>query len=56
MANQVKKRNPHACNPIMRKGGVHQKSNSAKRAKDKRQLKEQARAMSRDCSFGLQAA
>ena len=30
MAKQ-KLRNPHAINPIMRKAGVHQKSNSAKR-------------------------
>ncbi len=55
MANQVKKRNPHAWSPIMRKGGVHKKSNSAKRAKDKRQLKEQTRAMSRDCSSPVMA-
>ena len=30
MAKQ-KRRNPHAFNPIMRKGGVHEKSNKAKR-------------------------
>jgi len=30
MAKQ-KRRNPHAINPIMRKGGVHEKSNGAKR-------------------------
>lgn len=30
MAKQ-KRRNPHAVNPIMRKGGVHEKSNGAKR-------------------------
>lgn len=28
----AKLRNVHACNPIMRKGGVHEKSNSAKRS------------------------
>lgn len=31
-----KNRNLHACHPIMRKGGVHEKSQSAKRAKAKR--------------------
>ena len=30
MAKQ-KRRNPHAFHPIMRKGGVHEKSNGAKR-------------------------
>ena len=31
--------NPIATAPIMRKGGVHEKSNSAKRQADKRQLR-----------------
>lgn len=34
----MKPRNGHACAPIMRKGGPHQASNSAKRAQQKRQL------------------
>ena len=36
-------RNIHACNPIMRKGGVHEKSNSAKRSKGKRSTEKQVR-------------
>lgn len=34
----VKTRNPLACLPIMRKGGVHQKANSATRASQKRSM------------------
>ncbi len=32
-------RNPHACHPIMRKGGVHEKSRGAKRAAAKRETR-----------------
>lgn len=41
--NKAHKRNPIAQASIMRKGGVHQVSNKAKRAKDKNQLKHQLR-------------
>lgn len=34
-----KSRNTHACNPIMRKGGYHQKSKGAQRAAAKRSWK-----------------
>ena len=34
----VKARNPLACLPILRKGGVHERSKSGKRAIDKRSL------------------
>jgi hypothetical protein len=34
-AKQVK-RNGHACHPIMKKGGVHEKSTKAKRGEAKR--------------------
>ncbi len=44
----AKKRNPHACNPIMRKGGVHQKSIGAKRAEEKRQWRNHSREISRE--------
>lgn len=44
MKKLFKKRNPHAMNPLMRKGGVHQKSNKAQRAAAKRET----RALSRD--------
>ncbi|MFK8020764.1 MAG: hypothetical protein AB8B86_13410 [Pseudomonadales bacterium] len=33
--SKSKFRNRHACNPIMRKGGVHEKSGGAKRAANK---------------------
>jgi hypothetical protein len=36
-----KSRNPLATAPILRKGGVHQKTNSAQRNKAKRQLKKE---------------
>lgn len=35
-------RNLHAIAPIMRKGGVHQKSESAQRSAARRELKKQA--------------
>ncbi len=34
-----KRRNGHACHPIMRKGGVHEKSNKAKRSQLKHRLR-----------------
>lgn len=34
------RRNPYAFDPIMRKGGVHEKSTGAKRANKKRETKE----------------
>lgn len=37
------KRNGHAFHPIMRKGGVHEKSNKAKRKADKQQTDRKAR-------------
>ena len=42
MAKQ-KRRNGHAFHPIMRKGGVHQKSESAKRSATRRATRQQAR-------------
>jgi hypothetical protein len=36
MARKKESRNGHAFHPIMRKGGVHEKSNKAKRAAAKR--------------------
>lgn len=38
-------RNLHAIAPIMRKGGVHQKSESAERAAMRRDLKKQTRQL-----------
>jgi hypothetical protein len=38
-----KPRNPYADHPLMRKGGVHQKSTSALRAKARRELKQLTR-------------
>lgn len=37
--NKPKLRNRHACNPLMRKSGVHEKSRGAKRAEDKRKTR-----------------
>ncbi len=37
MAKKQERRNGHAFHPIMRKGGVHEKSNKAKRAAAKQQ-------------------
>ncbi|ARU57768.1 hypothetical protein OLMES_3747 [Oleiphilus messinensis] len=51
-----KKRNMHACHPIMRKGGVHEKTNSSKRSKAKRELKMITRESSRDGCMLLQVA
>ncbi len=33
-----KPRNPYACDPLMRKGGVHQRSRTAERATDRQAL------------------
>lgn len=43
MAIKQVRRNGHACHPIMRKGGVHEKANGAKRAAAKRQTKRTVR-------------
>ena len=37
MASKKSMRNGHACHPIMRKGGVHEKTNKAKRKAAKQQ-------------------
>lgn len=37
--SKPKLRNRHACHPIMRKGGVHDKTNSAKRAAEKQKTR-----------------
>jgi hypothetical protein len=42
-AMKQEKRNGHAFHPIMRKGGVHEKSNKAKRKADKQQMSRKAR-------------
>lgn len=38
MRKKQEKRNGHACHPIMRKGGVHEKTEKAKRKAAKHQL------------------
>ena len=35
-------RNPYASHPLMKKGGVHQKSNKANRAKFRRETRQQS--------------
>lgn len=42
MKVKQKKRNPYAFDPIMRKGGVHEKTNKAKRRKHKLQMQKEA--------------
>ncbi|MBU2864217.1 hypothetical protein KO489_10210 [Reinekea forsetii] len=42
MAQKQHKRNPHAFAPIMKKGGVHEKTNKAKRQKEKMQSRKEA--------------
>jgi len=42
MPNRDKPRNFHACHPIMKKGGVHEKSKGAKRAAAKRETRKKA--------------
>ncbi len=39
MPKRQSRRNLHACHPIMRKGGVHEKSKSAKRAAAKHETR-----------------
>jgi len=51
MSKLPKRRNLQACNPLLRKGGVHQKSNGALRAAAKRQWKMQSRNLNRDWNF-----
>ena len=50
MAKQ-KRRNPYAFDPIMRKGGVHEKSNKAKRSAAKRATEKLVRERRGDASF-----
>ena len=42
---QVKIRNPFACNPLMRKGGSHEKSKKAKRKNEKMKLKRELKQL-----------
>jgi len=42
MKVKQKKRNPYAFDPIMRKGGVHEKTTKAKRRKHKLQMQKEA--------------
>lgn len=44
MKQKKLQRNPHACDAIMRKGGVHEQSKSGKRQKARKQTKEQIQA------------
>lgn len=44
-------RNPVACSPILRKGGVHEKSNGAKRNAAKRKVKKEAMNWQSDSSL-----
>lgn len=48
----IKRRNLAARATIMRKGGVHDKTNKAKRQKEKQALKKNIRAECQDKSFG----
>jgi len=41
---RIAPRNHVALNPLLKKGGVHEKTNSAKRKKAKRDLQKQVRA------------
>jgi hypothetical protein len=51
MANQKKKpRNPVARSPLMKKGGRHERSKSAKRMKEKEALRSEVSETSRDRS------
>ena len=42
MSKRVKPRNFHACHPIMRKGGVHEKTKGAQRAAARRETRQKA--------------
>ena len=41
MKKKARARNFHACHPIMKKGGVHEKTRGAKRAAAKREIRHQ---------------
>jgi len=43
----VAPRNPYTNHPLMRKGGVHQKSKSAERSQTRREVKQMARDWSK---------
>lgn len=43
MPDRIRRRNLAALAAVMRKGGVHEKTNKAKRQKDKQKLKKQIR-------------
>jgi len=43
MPKKQQRRNGHAFHPIMRKGGPHEKSKSAKRSADKQQTRKKTR-------------
>ena len=47
--NYLAPRNPYANHPLMRKGGVHEKSKSALRAETRRETKR----LARDWSFAV---
>lgn len=47
----IKYRNHVACNPLLRKGGVHEKSTGAKRSANKRKLKKEAMNWKSDSSL-----
>ncbi|WIO75321.1 hypothetical protein QP938_05275 [Porticoccaceae bacterium LTM1] len=48
--------NPIAQNPLLRRGGVHEKSNSVKRQNAKRDLQQRVRAWRNPVSLALLAA
>ena len=56
MAGKQKRRNGHAFHPIMKKGGVHEKSTGAKRAAQKRETRRMVKALKNEqhrCSFSF---
>lgn len=50
-AKPLKPRNRDAMNPLMRKGGIHYQSKSAKRSQEKAKLKKELRVPSDLSSF-----
>ena len=56
MKTKQKRKNIHACNPIMRKGGVHEESKSGKRRKAKNETKKLTEAWQNHASFFALAA
>lgn len=48
---RVRFRNHVACNPLLRKGGVHEKSTGAKRSAAKRKVKKEAMNWKSDSSL-----